>query len=287
MAGGVEAHRRRRRAAAARHSGSAAPCRRNPRRSAAASGRASPRVASTAPWPARAWSEWPWVISARSTGRIGSMWKPPGLQHSPAGVGLRSSSGRMAERYGIEAPLRGPGLTTRIDNDSVAVSSGDLIADRRYRIRPRPRVTRRLVRRRRPVRPGGRGGAGICAGLVRAGRDQGKARRPRRRGGGVARGAAARSARTATAPRFISPGSARPAPKARCRLPMCGPCSISTRRASTAHWWKASPIAARSACSTPSRGPGRSHPPPGSARCSISAAEPGLPARRSGSRCGT
>ena len=31
------------------------------------------RVASTAPWPARAWSEWPWVMSARATGRTGSM----------------------------------------------------------------------------------------------------------------------------------------------------------------------------------------------------------------------
>ena len=31
------------------------------------------RVASTAPWPPVAWSEWPWVTSARATGRVGSM----------------------------------------------------------------------------------------------------------------------------------------------------------------------------------------------------------------------
>ena len=42
--------------------------RRNPRRSARAMIRSVSRVASTAPWPARAWSEWPCVISARATG---------------------------------------------------------------------------------------------------------------------------------------------------------------------------------------------------------------------------
>ena len=30
-------------------------------------------VATATPWPARAWSECPWVITARSTGRTGSM----------------------------------------------------------------------------------------------------------------------------------------------------------------------------------------------------------------------
>ena len=30
-------------------------------------------VARTVPWPARAWSAWPWVITARSTGRTGSI----------------------------------------------------------------------------------------------------------------------------------------------------------------------------------------------------------------------
>jgi hypothetical protein len=30
-------------------------------------------VAATAPWPDLAWSLWPWVITARSTGRTGSM----------------------------------------------------------------------------------------------------------------------------------------------------------------------------------------------------------------------
>src|SRR5215467_12071519 len=58
-------------------------------------------VASTAPWPARAWSEWPCVITALSTGRVGSIWKPPILQYTPAGVGKRISSGRIGLRYGV------------------------------------------------------------------------------------------------------------------------------------------------------------------------------------------
>src|ERR1700681_1833724 len=64
-------------------------------------------VASTAPWPARAWSEWPWVITAVSTGRVGSIWKPPSLQHTPAGVGRRMSSGRIGVRYGVNAAMTG------------------------------------------------------------------------------------------------------------------------------------------------------------------------------------
>src|SRR5690606_29240881 len=40
--------------------------------------------------PARAWSPCPWVITARGTGRHGSMWKPPGGQYSPSGVATTS-----------------------------------------------------------------------------------------------------------------------------------------------------------------------------------------------------
>src|SRR5262245_24985287 len=84
-------------------------------------------VASTAPWPARAWSEWPWVISARSTGRVGSIWKSPIGLHSPEGMGRKMSSGRMAFRYVISAAMlrRGGQL-------ALFITSGDLIADRRY-----------------------------------------------------------------------------------------------------------------------------------------------------------
>src|SRR2546423_1551155 len=57
------------------------------------------RVASTAPWPARAWSEWPCVMTALSTARVGSTWNPPGLQHTPAGVGITRSSGRIEPTY--------------------------------------------------------------------------------------------------------------------------------------------------------------------------------------------
>ena len=37
-------------------------------------------VASTRSWPARAWSEWPWLTTAVGTGRSGSTKKSPGLQ---------------------------------------------------------------------------------------------------------------------------------------------------------------------------------------------------------------
>src|SRR5690606_24908147 len=41
--------------------------------------------------PARAWSPWPWVITARGTGRQGSMWKSPGGQYRPSGVATTRS----------------------------------------------------------------------------------------------------------------------------------------------------------------------------------------------------
>src|SRR5882762_5180108 len=81
-------------------------------------------VASTAPWPARAWSEWPCVITALSTGRVGSIWKPPSLQHTPAGVGRRMSSGRIRVRYGVNGAMTGGPLF---------VSSGEVTADRHYK----------------------------------------------------------------------------------------------------------------------------------------------------------
>src|SRR4051812_23660663 len=85
-------------------------------------------VASTAPWPARAWSECPCVISARSTGVVGSMWKSPiGLQR-PEGIGRKMSSGRMTFRYVISATLPFEAHVTV----PLFISSGDLIADRRY-----------------------------------------------------------------------------------------------------------------------------------------------------------
>ncbi len=37
-------------------------------------------VASTVSWPARAWSEWPWLTTAVATGRKGSTKKSPGRQ---------------------------------------------------------------------------------------------------------------------------------------------------------------------------------------------------------------
>src|SRR5882757_4629247 len=81
-------------------------------------------VASTAPWPARAWSEWPCVITALSTGRVGSIWKPPSLHHTPAGVGRRMSSGRIGHRYGVNGAMTGGPLY---------VSSGEATADGQYK----------------------------------------------------------------------------------------------------------------------------------------------------------
>ena len=56
------------------------------------------------------------------------MWKPPIWLHSPAGVGFRMSSGRMAFRYAISAALPFEARVTA----PLFISSGDLIADRRY-----------------------------------------------------------------------------------------------------------------------------------------------------------
>src|SRR5690606_7917470 len=46
--------------------------------------------------PARAWSPWPWVITARGTGRQGSMWKSPAGQYSPSGVATTRSPPAIA-----------------------------------------------------------------------------------------------------------------------------------------------------------------------------------------------
>src|SRR5262249_45809946 len=54
-------------------------------------------VPSTRSLPGLAWSPWPCVTTARGTGIIGAMWKPPGSEWSPAGVGLITVSGRGAD----------------------------------------------------------------------------------------------------------------------------------------------------------------------------------------------
>src|SRR5690606_22570326 len=47
--------------------------------------------------PPRAWSPWPCVITARGTGRDGSMWKSPAGQYSPSGVATTRSPRAMAD----------------------------------------------------------------------------------------------------------------------------------------------------------------------------------------------
>ena len=44
------------------------------------------------PMPGRAWSPCPWVMTARGTGRQGSMWKSPAAQYSPSGRSTTRSS---------------------------------------------------------------------------------------------------------------------------------------------------------------------------------------------------
>ena len=61
------------------------------------------------------------------------------------------------------------------------ITSGDLIADRRYDLRARLRGRRRSCGRRRPVRAGGGTRARLCVGVVRARRGARGAGRPRRR----------------------------------------------------------------------------------------------------------
>jgi hypothetical protein len=59
-----------------------------------------PAVARTWLWPGRAWSAWAWEITARSTGRVGSMKNPPGSQNRPCGVGFSQVSGCGGRRNG-------------------------------------------------------------------------------------------------------------------------------------------------------------------------------------------
>src|SRR4051794_2063352 len=58
------------------------------------------------------------------------MWKPPIWLHRPAAVGFKMSSGRMVFRYAISALLP---FEARVIVP-VFISSGDLIADRRYEL---------------------------------------------------------------------------------------------------------------------------------------------------------
>ena len=173
-------------------------------------------VASTAPWPGRAWSEWPWVITARSTGRTGSMWKPPGLQHSPAG---NRASGCLAGASPLYSPARGSfessGPTVFPPNPVAAfprtckrlptmparlfLSSGDLIADRRFDFARDLQLQGRSCRRRRPDAAGDRAGARLCLGLVHVGRNSPAARRARRGDRGVPQGAGSPIPTTGTA----------------------------------------------------------------------------------------
>src|SRR5262245_42808158 len=93
-------------------------------------------VASTAPWPARAWSEWPCVITALSTGCVGSIWKPPILQYTPAGVGRKISSGRIGLRYGVNGGMTGGGCSFANQHDLSALNPSVASGRKRHETYP-------------------------------------------------------------------------------------------------------------------------------------------------------
>jgi hypothetical protein len=138
----------------------------------------------------------------------------------------------MFGRYGIEAPLRGPEVST-----PTFASSGNLIADRRYAF------GRELA---------ARGDLAAAADLFA----QAAEAEPAFTAAWFALGETAVKRgdrwirRTAVAQPCTSRSSAPPIRRRRCRAPMCARCSTNTRRASTVRS-KRSPIAGRSSSSTP------------------------------------
>ena len=202
------------------------------------------------------WSEWPWVITARSTGRTGSMWKLPGFRRdrrervseclaAASFVYRRSCSDVLAVMRGLDPRIHllkksslrwiagsSPAMTNRETMPArLFFSSGDLLADRRYRIRARPALQGRSCRRRRSGRAGHRARTGLHLGLVHARRNP-RAARP---AGRCDRGVPARARIRPRGPaRRGGPADAawRRRSSAKCRRPMCRRCSINMRRAS-------------------------------------------------------
>ncbi len=182
------------------------------------------------------------MISARSTGRIGSMWKPPRREYRPAGVGHRSSSGRMSRKIWHRGVIARP----RSCPTSTFASSGNLIADRRYAFGRELAARGDLAAAADLFAQATEAAPAFAAAWFALGEVSGEARRP----------APARWRRSseALAARPAGPLWRRPALGAArrrrsgagdVRAPMCAPCSTSTRRASTARS-KCSPIADRS-----------------------------------------
>ena len=161
------------------------------------------------------------------------------------------------------------------------MSSGDLIADRRFEFARDLQLKRRSGRRRRPAGAGGGTGAGLCLGLVRARRNSRAARRPR----------AARSRRFEQRAGSRSGGSPRRRPAAdaarrRAELAAMPPAYVRTlfdqyAPRFDARWSTISAIAARRCCSRPCW---RCAPPPASRRSSSARIDlgcgTGLAARR-------
>ena len=169
------------------------------------------------------------MISARSTGRSGSIWKPPGGQQRPCGVGTRRSSGRIALRYVVTC---GSKDTSGADARPVPVlrrPSGRpaLSACQGFRGARRPR------RRRRSAGAGDRAGAGVRIGVVCARRGSGAARRCLRRHRGVHEGAGARQRRQAWRRLAACAAGRRRREAEHVARAMCGRCSTNMRRAST------------------------------------------------------
>ncbi len=159
-------------------------------------------VASTAPWPGRAWSEWPCVITARSTGPHRVDMEAAGLAAEAGGNGhqdvLRAHA-RLYRRSVVEFYPSCAGLTRasilELMPARLFLSSGDLMADRRFEFRARSAIEGRSARRRRSAVAGDRAGAEFHLGLVHARRYPRTARRARGGDCGLSKGAGQRSRR--------------------------------------------------------------------------------------------
>ena len=166
------------------------------------------------------------------------------------------------------------------DTGPLFVSSGDLIADRRYKWAHRPGRARRFCRRRRHSGADRRACARLCHRLVRARRHPRPARRSRAAPSPRSKKPATPTRRIITAPACSLPGSVPAKPTPAMSESLCAPAVRSIcRRVTTRRSPSASPIADRRCCATPSNK--RCVRPAGRCvfrRCSISAAAPASPA---------
>ena len=200
------------------------------------------------------------------------MWKPPIWLHRPAGVGLQN----VFRAHGLQICHIGRIAKPEDRTWPLFITSGDLIADRRYEMARGYAAdgdlaaAADLYAQAVELAPGF-ASAWFALGEAREALGDREAARE-----AFERARRGRPARIATARRCGWRGSARADPAKRRCTAMCARCSTSTRRASTARWWTF-PIRRRRQL----RGAVTQTRARASAPCSISAAAPGSRARRS------